>query len=150
MPSHPLRVSKHFSIITFTFFMHVLVFSTCLPMFWFNLFTFCLVYPQYWSTCSLWRTILSHCLPFSTRLHRVKAFTSSAIGSALRKCTVSATPSAAVTRPSLRQHCHPNRDNWWELDHCRRCCAHTRCWVCLILTLPRRWCNVFLPTESHH
>ncbi len=107
--------------------MHVLVFTTCLPVSWFNLFTFCPVYPQSWSTCSLWRTILSRCLPSSTRRLRAKAFTSSAIGSVFRKCTVSATPSAVVTRPSHRQRCHPNRDNWWELDHCRQCCAHTRC-----------------------
>ncbi len=110
--SHHLTVSYNLYLS-----IHVLVFTTCLPVSWFNLFTFCPVYPQFWSTCSLWRTILSRCLPFSTRRLRAKAFTSSAIGSVFRKCTASATPSAAVMRHSLHQRCHPNRDNWWELDH---------------------------------
>lgn len=70
---------------------------------------------QSWSTCSLWRTTPSRRLPSSTRCRRANAFMSSAIGSAFRKCTASATPSAAGTSPSLLRRCRPNRDSWWEL-----------------------------------
>ncbi|KAG7241205.1 hypothetical protein INR49_025948 [Caranx melampygus] len=65
------------------------------------------------STCSLWKTTLSHSPPCSTRCHRARASTSS-VTSASRRSTASTTPSAAQTPSTSRcspRHCPQNKGN---------------------------------------